>query len=70
MNKVMVSIDPVTAIFKRAFDIVLALTGLLLTLPLFPIIAFAIKLNSLGQLSTNNYASENQCLIKHCYSIC
>ncbi|WP_198158299.1 sugar transferase [Enterovibrio coralii] len=41
-------IDPVTAKTKRVFDIALSLVGLGLTLPLFPIIALAIKLDSPG----------------------
>jgi lipopolysaccharide/colanic/teichoic acid biosynthesis glycosyltransferase len=42
------SIDPVTARTKRVTDIVLAGTGLLLTLPLFPLIAAAIRIESRG----------------------
>jgi len=41
-------IDPVTSISKRLSDLLLASTGLLITLPLFPLIALAIKLNSPG----------------------
>lgn len=41
-------IHPVTAMLKRASDIVMASVGLLLTLPLFPLIALAIKLDSPG----------------------
>lgn len=41
-------IDPVTAWSKRLSDLLLASTGLLITLPLFPLIALAIKLNSRG----------------------
>jgi lipopolysaccharide/colanic/teichoic acid biosynthesis glycosyltransferase len=41
-------IDPVTARSKRLSDLLLASTGLLITLPLFPLIALAIKLNSRG----------------------
>ena len=33
---------------KRAFDILVALLGLLLTLPLWPLIALAIRLDSAG----------------------
>ena len=33
---------------KRAFDIAVALTGLLITLPLWPLIALAIKIESPG----------------------
>lgn len=33
---------------KRAFDVCLSLIGLLITLPLFPLIAIAIKVNSKG----------------------
>ena len=43
-------IDPVTAWSKRLFDIMLASTGLLISLPLFPLIALAIKLNSRGPI--------------------
>ena len=42
------NIDPVTGKAKRIFDLLLASTGLLLTLPLFPLIALAIKLESRG----------------------
>jgi len=41
-------IDPVTGWAKRLTDVLLAATGLLLTLPLFPLIALAIKLDSPG----------------------
>jgi lipopolysaccharide/colanic/teichoic acid biosynthesis glycosyltransferase len=41
-------IAPLTAWSKRLSDLLLASIGLLLTLPLFPIIALAIKLNSRG----------------------
>ncbi|MCP3870928.1 MAG: sugar transferase [Gammaproteobacteria bacterium] len=41
-------IDPVTSKTKRLFDLLLAGTGLLFTLPLFPMIALAIKLDSPG----------------------
>jgi lipopolysaccharide/colanic/teichoic acid biosynthesis glycosyltransferase len=41
-------IDPVTARSKRLSDLLLASAGLLITLPLFPLIALAIKLNSRG----------------------
>ncbi len=41
-------IDPVTGWAKRLTDVLLATTGLLLTLPLFPLIALAIKLDSPG----------------------
>jgi len=43
-------IDPVTAWSKRLSDLLLASTGLLITLPLFPLIALAIKLNSRGPI--------------------
>ena len=43
-------IDPITAISKRLSDLVIASTGLLITLPLFPLIALAIKLNSHGPI--------------------
>jgi len=43
-----VYIDPVTSWAKRLTDILLASMGLLLTLPFFPLIALAIKLNSPG----------------------
>jgi len=41
-------IDPLTAFSKRMLDLLIAITGLLITLPLFPIIAMAIKINSPG----------------------
>lgn len=41
-------IHPVIVKAKRVFDITMALLGLVLTLPLFPIIALAIKLTSPG----------------------
>jgi lipopolysaccharide/colanic/teichoic acid biosynthesis glycosyltransferase len=41
-------IHPFTARAKRLFDIVAALTGILITLPLFPFIVLAIKLDSPG----------------------
>lgn len=41
-------IDPVTARAKRIFDIVFTSIGLLLLLPLFPLIAIAIKIDSAG----------------------
>ncbi|MGL4474171.1 MAG: sugar transferase [Shewanella sp.] len=41
-------IHPVTAKIKRCSDILLASIGLLLTLPLLPVIALAIKLDSKG----------------------
>lgn len=44
------TIDPATARAKRAFDIVFSLIGLLLTLPLFPLIALAIRLESSGPI--------------------
>ena len=42
------TVDPATGRAKRVFDLVLAGAGLLLTLPLFPLIALAIKLESPG----------------------
>lgn len=41
-------VNPQTAFFKRTFDILFSLFSLILTLPLFPIIAIAIKLESKG----------------------
>ncbi|OEE67381.1 sugar transferase [Enterovibrio norvegicus FF-33] len=41
-------INPITAKAKRGFDIFFALIGLGLTLPLFPLIALAIKIDSRG----------------------
>jgi len=41
-------IDPLTDWAKRLSDLLLASIGLILTLPLFPLIAIAIKLNSPG----------------------
>jgi len=43
-------INRVTAYSKRLSDLLLASTGLLLTLPLFPLIALAIKLSSRGPI--------------------
>lgn len=42
------TIDPVTDKIKRLFDLLLAVTGLLLTLPLLLLITIAIKLDSPG----------------------
>ncbi|MFO1036113.1 MAG: sugar transferase [Geminicoccaceae bacterium] len=44
----MTHVDPITAVAKRLVDIVGAGLGLLLTLPLWPLIALAIKLDSPG----------------------
>jgi lipopolysaccharide/colanic/teichoic acid biosynthesis glycosyltransferase/cellulose synthase/poly-beta-1,6-N-acetylglucosamine synthase-like glycosyltransferase len=44
------TIDPVTARAKRTFDVVFSLIGLILTLPLFPLIALAIRLESSGPI--------------------
>jgi len=41
-------IDPITGRSKRIFDLILASSGLVLTLPLLPLIALAIKLDSPG----------------------
>ncbi|OED41973.1 sugar transferase [Endozoicomonas sp. (ex Bugula neritina AB1)] len=41
-------VHPITTIGKRCMDIAIALIGLLITLPLFPLIALAIKLDSSG----------------------
>ena len=41
-------VHPVTAIGKRAMDMMVAIVGLMLTLPLFPLIAIAIKMDSPG----------------------
>lgn len=41
-------IDPLTAMSKRVFDLIFASCALLITLPLFPLIALAIKINSKG----------------------
>jgi len=41
-------LPPHVAAAKRAFDIFVALLGLLLTLPLWPLIALAIRLDSPG----------------------
>jgi lipopolysaccharide/colanic/teichoic acid biosynthesis glycosyltransferase len=48
MNTHLFAIDPLTASFKRLFDLLFALLGLLVTLPLFPLIALAIRLESPG----------------------
>jgi exopolysaccharide biosynthesis polyprenyl glycosylphosphotransferase len=42
-----------TAMIKRAFDIVVSSIGLLLTAPLFPVIAIAIRLDSRGPILFN-----------------
>ncbi|MCL1038204.1 sugar transferase [Shewanella submarina] len=44
----MTHIHPLTAMLKRGSDILMASIGMLITLPLFPIIALAIKLDSPG----------------------
>ena len=41
-------VHPVTAICKRSMDMSIAIVGLLMTLPLYPFIAIAIKLDSPG----------------------
>src|SRR5690606_21919025 len=41
-------ITPLTRFIKRAFDLACAIAGLLLTLPLFPLLALLIKLDSPG----------------------
>ena len=43
-------IDPATARSKRAFDLFFSILGLLITLPLFPLIALAIRLESPGPI--------------------
>lgn len=43
-------IDPLTSKSKRLFDLMFAGTGLLATLPLFPLIVIAIKLDSKGPI--------------------
>jgi len=44
------AIDPLTSHYKRGFDLLLTTLGLLLTLPLYPLIALAIKLDSPGPI--------------------
>ncbi len=44
------SLPPHVAVLKRGFDIVVASVALLLTLPLFPLIALAVKLDSPGPI--------------------
>ena len=44
------AIDPLTSHYKRGFDLLLTPLGLLLTLPLYPLIALAIKLDSPGPI--------------------
>ena len=44
------TIDPTTAHSKRAFDLFFSVIGLLLTLPLFPLIALAIRVESPGPI--------------------
>ncbi len=46
----MTHIHPLTAMLKRGSDILMASIGMLITLPLFPIIALAIKLDSPGPI--------------------
>ncbi len=41
-------VHPLTSIGKRVMDVAIALIGLIITLPLFPLIALAIKLDSRG----------------------
>lgn len=41
-------VHPVTALCKRAMDMSIAIVGLMMTLPLYPFIAIAIKLDSPG----------------------
>lgn len=43
-------VHPLTAIGKRSMDMTIALIGLMLTLPLYPIIAILIKLDSKGSV--------------------
>lgn len=43
-------VHPMASLGKRAIDILIALAGLLITLPLFPIIALAIRLDSPGPI--------------------
>jgi lipopolysaccharide/colanic/teichoic acid biosynthesis glycosyltransferase len=43
-------IDPKTSVSKRAFDIAIAIIGLLLSALLFPLISLAIKINSPGPI--------------------
>lgn len=50
------SVSPTTALAKRVFDLGCAMVGIALTLPLFPIIALAIKLNSHGMSFTHKSA--------------
>ncbi|WP_096619102.1 sugar transferase [Candidatus Enterovibrio altilux] len=44
------NINPTTAKAKRTFDIILTLIGLGLTLPIFPLVAIVIKLDSPGSI--------------------
>ena len=41
-------VHPLTAFGKRCMDVVIALIGLVITLPLFPLVALAVKLDSPG----------------------
>lgn len=50
MHTSLFTIDPKTAVGKRLFDVFFASIGLLLTLPLFPLIALAIRLESSGPI--------------------
>ena len=43
-------VHPITRLTKRLIDIVAAFTGLILTIPIFPFIALAIKCNSKGPI--------------------
>ncbi|MFK0570320.1 sugar transferase [Endozoicomonas sp.] len=56
-------VHPIAAMGKRLMDILIALVGLLITLPLFPFIALAIRLDSPGpiiyQQMRTGYQKEN-----------
>ncbi|WP_257253707.1 MULTISPECIES: sugar transferase [unclassified Endozoicomonas] len=56
-------VHPLTALGKRAMDLSIALTGIIFTLPLYPLIALMIKLNSPGPVFYRQmrigYQSEN-----------
>lgn len=50
MNSSLTNIDPTTGKMKRLFDITFASIGFIVTLPLYPIIAIALKLESPGPI--------------------
>ncbi|NTS76162.1 sugar transferase [Catenovulum sp. SM1970] len=49
-NGAQLGIDPTTAKLKRSFDVIVSFTALIITLPILPFIALAIKLESKGDI--------------------